>query len=188
MTLKRTVTIDASTPSQVTKRLKKVERKQNLYGANKLSYHVISGTATTADGAVTAVKIEPAVNYDGKFVRVTAKGSLGGEKVDVYLVQTPTVTAPVYTDFAGVIGGCLVDASAPDGKGLALWKHYLSLNGGVNFSMVQKFKYGFVANYNESASVYAGKQLYFVIKNDSGASVTTEYCIELYFNGSYRAR
>ncbi len=179
MVLKRTVTLDASTPTQVAKRLKRIERKQNLYGPTKLTRAIITTNAgNLADGALRAVQITNVVS-DAKFVRVSIKGYLGGQNVDAYLVQSPTATAPVYADFTPTIGGTLTANAGPEERGFAIWKHYLSLNGGGNFSIVQKFKFGFCANY-ESVGGATGKNLWLVFKNDSGAGVSPEATIETF--------
>lgn len=182
MALKRTVTLDATNATQVAKRLKRVERKQNLLGPTKF----IRAVATTdagnlADGALRAVQL---TLYDSKCIRVSIKGSLGAQGVDAYLVQSPTTTAPVYGDFTPTIGGCLTVAAGPADKGFAIWKHYLSLNGGTNFSIVQKFKFGFETQYDQSGITAYGKQLWLVFKNDSGAGVSPQATIEYFYSAN----
>lgn len=185
MTLKRTVTLDSTTASQVAKRLKRVERKQKLYGPSKLIRAIGSTDAgNLADGALRAVQL---TLYNSKVVRISVKGYLGGSNVDAYIVQTPTTTAPVYADFNPTIGGCLTVAAGPTERGLAIWKHYLSLNGGSNFSMVQKFKYGFEATYDDQGLTSTGKQLWLVFKNDSGAGVSPQASIEYWYTATVNA-
>lgn len=182
MALKRTVTLDATTPIQVAKRLKRIERKQNLYGPTKLVRAIVTTDAgNLADGALRAVQLSL---FDSKTVRVSIKGYLGGQNVDAYLVQTPTTTAPVYADFTPTIGGCLTVDAGPSNKGLAVWKHYLSLNGGANFSIVQKFKFGFETTYDSSGLTATGKQLWLVFKNDSGAGVSPQATIEYFYSSN----
>lgn len=182
MTLKRTVTLDASSSvTQVAKRLKRVERKQSMLGPSKFLRDVATTDAGALnDGALRAVQLSNAIQ-DVKIARIIIKGYLGGANVDCYLVQSPTATAPVYSDFTPTIGGNLTVASAPDEKGFAIWKHYLSLNGGANFSITQKFKFGFISHYEGNAMASTGKQLWLVFKNDSGAAVSPQATAEIFY-------
>lgn len=176
--MKRTVTIDALTPkSSLAKRLKRVERKQQLYGPSKLARTIHTFNSNVNDGAVSYVQL----SSNGKIFRVQVRGFLGAEGVDAYLLQTPTQAVPVYADFTPTIGGCIANGKGPGETGLVVWKHYLSLNGGTNFSITQRFKYGFDTTY-DAAFALTGKALWLVIKNDSGAQVTPQFTIEQWNN------
>lgn len=181
MVLKRSISFSQDSQASVAKRLKRVERKQNLYGPTKLLRNVLTTDAgALADGAIRTVALW--VASDTKIIRVSIKGYLGGTGVDAYLLQAEPAIGVSYSNFTPTIGGCLSTGSGPHEEGCVIWKHYLSLNGGTNFSITQKFKYGFTSLYDSSLMSGTGKQLYFVIKNDSGAAVSPQATIEVWYS------
>lgn len=178
MTLKRQGAIQTYMSAPAAKRLRTVERKVNYLARRtnrKLSRANFIGASTLASGAIVVQALIPSGVTDWKCLYFSAAGSLNNPGVDVYLIQSKDGTAPVYGDFQPVSGGFLLGNDA--GDKLVVWNKYYNTQGSTLFKMQRRFTKGFVMEQDSSTNPH-GKQLYFVIKNNTGSTINYQFAIE----------
>lgn len=166
----------------IAKRLKRVEIQTRRNKAEmKMQDFNVQGAV--ADGAIASVMELTAITEGSganerhgnkiRIHRVEVRGNLGGDNVDLYLIQCHTTTVPSYVSFNAYMGGhTTVDTSNTQ---FTEWrycngKRFKDFNG-----IRQSFKYGYTAKYNAALSTSCvDNRLVVIVKNDTGASATVE--------------
>lgn len=115
--------------------------------------------------------------------RVEIRGSLGADNADAYLIQCHTTTVPSYASFIAFQGGhTTVDQSNTT---FTEWRYlngkYFKDHNGVR----QSFRLGYTAKYNAAlATSCVDNRLVFIIKNDTGAQITSEVSARVWYTDS----
>jgi len=189
MTLKRQGAIQTYMSYPLSKRVKRLETVQRQRKPEmKYVLHSIS-TAALADASVITTELtsiaqgNAADEREGnhvKFVRVEVRGYMDS-KLDGYLIQCHTTTAPAYANFNGVAGGAL--AVIDNNTKFTEWKHFTgSTLTNIYDRISQRFRFGFKAKYNGTAATNCvDNRLYLVIKNNTGAAGEVRLTIRCWY-------
>lgn len=158
MTMKRTVTLEGSSATQVAKRLRKVER---LASHNKPEMRTItfSSQGTLTDDQLVNVNLtniaqgNSIASRNGDRIRVwrVEVRGLAAPELDHYLFQLKTTSEPTIAVFGPPSGAFLVDSET--NSRFVEWKHYRNLYGGGGggdspLKYTVKWKNGMIVRYN----------------------------------------
>ena len=104
------------------------------------------------------------------------------KNTDAYVMLSKSAIAPVYADFEAVIGGHLDKNTYTEIKELAFLHNENSTGNRVQHT--RRFKKPIDVYYSGTAANNAIlNALYFVIKNNTGATVNVDYSIVVYYTG-----
>lgn len=174
----------------VKKRLRRVERIAALRKPEMKMQDFNYVNATLADGALaTIVELTAIAEGTGvnerignriKIHRIEVRGTLGAENVDAYIIQGHTTTAPVYANFYAYQGSHLL---ADDSHTKFTEWRYINGRTFIDRSGLRhRFPIGYTAKYNANLSTSCvDNRLWFVVKNDTGAAVSVEYSLRVWF-------
>lgn len=141
-------------------------------------------TGAVGDGAISSVMELTAIAEGSganerhgnkiRIHRVEIRGTLGDDDADGYLIQCHTTTVPSYASFSAYMGGhTTVDTSNTQ---FTEWRYINGRKFNDKAGLRQSFRYGYTAKYNAAlSSSCVDNRLVFVVKNDTGASITPEF-------------
>lgn len=149
----------------------------------------LSSTGSVANATATVLHITGIAQGDDSNTRTGKKITVKGVEIrgyfsdrllDVYLVKSKSGVAPVYADFATVLGGHVLDTKHYDYKQVAYIK---PMQANTNFF---KYKRRFPGVQNTHyGGAGAGSVIengwYLVFKNNTGAAVTIQYSINVWY-------
>lgn len=177
--LKRQGAIQTYTPAKrirlLENRVNKIYRRVNT----KCSRNALSmSSATFGTGTLSALALnDSSVHMDIKvhYVKVFAYAE---NIIDIYLVSTPTSTAPVYADFSNNIGAILTDTAYE--SGMRVLHHRLLPQDSKVASFGKKIPRGILIP-QSSVGALEGKCLWLVVKNDTGSTIAYQTNIEIWY-------
>lgn len=170
---------------------RRIARMQKQITANKAETKVIQFTANAtalADAGFLALNLTNIGQGDDSYQRTGRRICIKGVDIrlwtsdrhaDVYLIKTTGDTAPGYTSFAAVKGAHLDDAYHYDLKELAYIKSMAATSLFAKCS--RRFKGWYTYYSGTSATSFIKNGLYFCIKNNTGAGITYDYSINVYY-------
>lgn len=170
------------------KRLRYLERAVK-YNRPELQHHTETKTPTITTASVDVTHLTGITHGDTVFERtgnqikihkIEIWGKTGNIHTDCYLLLgTSFNETPAYGDFEAAIGGMVKTAVSREFK--TLW-HEIARESTSNFRIVRNFKKPIVVDYNGSTANDAARNcIWFVIKNDVGASVNASFCARVYY-------
>jgi len=170
-----------------TKLIKKLQNKVNLNTGETLVYQ-LTGTVTLPTGAIAPVHLTGIGQGDGfsdrTGRRVTIRGfsvntHLGVRGLDCYHILSKSGIAPTYGNFQPVEQGHLVNIARND---LRVVKYIKPLQQTTYARYNKKYKSNHHVWYSGTSGASTIKNAHYLIfKNDTGANVSFDYSINVYF-------
>lgn len=177
--LKRQGAIQTYTPAKrmrlLEKRVNKIYRRVNTKCSRNA---LVMGNAIMGSGTVQAMALrDSTVHMDIKilYVKVFAYSS---NIVDIYLVSTPTTTAPTYAQFDSSIGGLLTDTAYE--AGLRVLHHRLIPQDSKVTNFNKKVPKGILIPQSDLGAL-EGKCLWLLVKNDTGDQLAFSANAEIWY-------
>lgn len=171
------------------KRLKRVERRVNMYKPEMKSNNYSAVTtsvasagffATRLTGLAQGTKTDQRIGQKAKMFRLEIRG-MADPGLDIYLVQSKSAVAPVAGDFTTGVGGFVKDGNT----NLVEWRYLRPKPDQVTnspFRITQSFKTGFNLEYTDDVTTYLAKNcFYLVVRNDTAAAQTFTYSVKIWY-------
>lgn len=163
------------------KRIRVLENRVNkIYRRvdTKCSRYLVQNAGPLGAGTVTAQALTDITQHgDIKILYYKVSGVCQGN-IDVYIVSTPTTTAPVAGNFAGVTGGSLTMASYE--SGFRIWSQGWYDAQMPIVRLQKRISKGFIVP-QDDVGAREGKTLWLVIKNSTAASVPVNVTCEFFY-------
>lgn len=173
-------------------RLTRVIRSmQRQIRANRPEYQCfqLASTASVANATATVLHLTGIAQGDDSDTRtgkkitvkgVDIRGYFSDRLMDIYLVKSKSGVAPVYADFQTVLGGHILDDKHFDYKQVAYIKPMQANTNAFRYN--KRFKGNQNTHYGGAAAgTIIENGWYLVFKNNTGAAVTIQYSINLWY-------